>query len=55
MILSFRMNKDDLAEAISSVEYEEIVSLFETVDDLQQDSAFTDMVADAFARRKVNR
>jgi hypothetical protein len=42
----------DLEDIISDRSYEEIVKLFERIDDIQADSVFTDMVLDAFMARK---
>ena len=42
----------DLADVIAEGSYEDIVKLFEQIDEIQADSVFTDMVYEAFARRK---
>lgn len=50
--VSFSMPVDELASGLAeSLSYEELLQLFEFIDDMQMDSAFTDMVYAAFEKR----
>jgi hypothetical protein len=54
MNLNLVVDLDDLAEAIvSEADYEEIVNLVLSIDSLEMDSSFTDMLYDAVESRMV--
>jgi hypothetical protein len=54
MNLNLVVDLDDLAEAIvSEADYEEIVNLVLSIDSMEMDSAFTDMLYDAVESRMV--